>query len=489
MCYNIFAVMKILPPLLATFLLSLLVAVPFTFAQEQQVAEDEEVAFTEHLASRDACLTEYQFGSVFVSFDRTAARERVAAGDRLSINGVVENTNSYPLPSGRLIARVLRHDTGVADDNWHPVIEELDVPGDFDLLANGKKNFDFIWPVPTGAPSGVYRVEFSFLAGGRYSMGGLPFVPNFTAGSRLFLVENRGEAQYVEFDRSSVELNDAPYALRSVPPVFLPGQPLVITADVVNPSVTQQVVTVSSELHEWSDTDREDPVIANSQQLTLAPGATETLSFTWDAPTSGVYELVQDVTPAKTDVMPSLLKVRFPVQGVTPRIMFSGVTDTSDNEVDVTTCVINGTSGEGGGSFTTEIKSGDATLATIEESVIAGAISTGKGHVTVDSGNEDLTLVMTARDSEGNITDSHTVSYDGTLLPMLLGNLAQASGDTEDQMASTEQPQTRLLIMALGVIAVVVIVAIIVLMVRGRNKDENDLGGPGQSNSSGTIRL
>ena len=470
--------MKTVPRLsgLSLLVLSFVLAQPALAQQEASPVDSEAGQLAQHLNARGECLDKYGLGSVLVTTDVSQSVLRVAPAGQLVVAGTVENTNSYPLPEGRLLARVLRHDRTIADEHWHPVVEEQDVPGNLSLAANESKSFAFHWNVPADAPGGIYRVEFVYLAGGRYSLSGLSFVPNFTATARTFQVANSSTGSALEFDRSSVTLNDSPYALRSVPPSFAPGEPVAVEAVLVNDSSASRTITVTTELHEWSDSDEEPPVLSTSQDIQLAPGDSQAIPFTWDSAVSGVYELVYKATPVDQRVLPSVLKVRFPVEGVAPRIMFSGITAVEGAEAEVTTCVVNGTTGEGTGSYQTTVSASRGELGVAEGSVDSGAVASSTIRVPLTSDTRQLSLAMVARDADGNITDQHTVTYEDELLDDVLPAASVNDSvllETDEEAPAVFGLSARMITyITLAVAGVVILLSVAMLVYRRRRQNE-----------------
>lgn len=366
---------------------------------------------TEYLEARNQCLDQYRLGSVHIALTTEGQQPRVSVGEAVSIKGTITNTNAFPLTDGRLLVRVLRQDQRVAAEQWHPLIADHEVPGDFSLTANESKPFTFFWLVPPGAPSGLYRVEFAYLAGGRFSMAGLSFVPNFTAGSTLFTVTNPAQPTLVEFDRASVQLNGQALALRAVPPTLAAAAPLTVTATLTNQGRAAVPATVHQALYTWSDSDKTPPVQEQTSSVNLNPGTTP-VTFTWPT-TPGVYELVLTATPTDPTLLPSILKVRFPVAGNVPRLIFSGITGFEQGEAIVTSCAVNGTVGDGQGTLTTSALGQQANATILSNNLSATTLRVPLAQV-----NGDITIRTEARDDQGNITDQHEVTYSAALLPI-----------------------------------------------------------------------
>lgn len=431
-----------------------------------QIPPESIESLNTYVDSRNACLEDYQLGSVLFTFDETDDSRIAEAGQPIAFSGTIKNTNTFPMPQGKVFVRILREDATVADENWHPIVAEFTLPEEFNIPAQGEAPFLFTWIVPTTAQTGEYRAEFNFLGAGRYSLTGLTFVPNFTGGNSPFYVKNGGSAQHLNFARDSVTLNDSPYALRSVPPQFQPGIPLTIGTSLQNAGTVEPITAnVTMKLFEWSDTDGEAPVAESTQEVTIAPGQSTPLTFTWDQTLSGVYELVMTAEPLDGEAVPSILRVRFPVEGNTPRIMFSGITDVTNGEATITTCVINGTVGTGGGSVTTAAVINGQTLGSTTGELEAGILTTTSTTVPINDVANPLLVSTEAKDENGVVTDSHMTAYK---LDELLPNTENSPVEAADTVNTVSDRTTMWLVIAIVSIVVLILIAVIVGLVRKR---------------------
>ncbi len=409
-------------------------------SESNSPGESELEAIAEYLSGRSACLDIYRLGSVHLSFAEDTISKNFTPGETITIHGSLKNTNSFALAGGRLLARVLRQDSSVAASNWHPVIAEMDVPGNFSLAAQGSRDFSFNWPVPSGASDGTYRVEFSYLAGGRFSISGLSFVPNFTGGSVLFSVANAKSPAYLNFDRGSVQLNGSPLALRAVPPILAPEKPVRISANLTLPKGIAGPVNITTALYNWSDSDQKPPVLETTSQETISPGGSLPIIFEWASATPGVYEAVFTAKSTNPSVVSSILKVRFPVAGDSPRIIFSGITSVKNGQATVTACALNATYSQASDASSTSTTPGQTgsdsspttttsgqdqvgslllsvigsdgkTIASAETSYQAGQLSTLTKEIPIDQLSSDIDLITTAKTASGTEADSSIIRY------------------------------------------------------------------------------
>lgn len=437
-------------------------------------AQLPDTTFTEEQAQRDACFDYYHFGSV--QFDIDEEKGTVVpyrAGETVEVRGRILNPNDYPLPQGKVVAYISREDDRVSADNWHPGVEQIILPNVFDVPAQESVPFTFAWKIPSHAPAGMYHAEFSYLAGGRYVISGIPYVTNFAGGRAFFTVEQPGTLRAASFLRDTVRLNKSPLKLRSVPPVLSANVPVTIDVDIEALGNEAIPVSITKHLYAWSSSDQTEPIIQETEQRTLIPGQKSTVAFRWTDQRPGAYELVITATPQEPGVEASIIKIRFPVEGNVPRIVYSGIGGYEGDDAIVATCVVNATVGTGGeGTISTQIVS-DGTV------VGSGQGVTRPDYLTtlvtrapirdIVAGTLDIATQVT--DDKGNVTDSHILSYGRALLPF--GQLEDPTRLTaEQQQNATPVQSNRFVSIALIVIAFLLIVAAAVGYVAYTRKSE-----------------
>lgn len=388
---------------------------------DQQLTPQQETWLKNFFAERQECFKGYHFGSVEFNFDEDYNSGSYPAGAKIAIKGTITNKNDYPFSGGVIFARLLRHDDNVADDNWHPIVLEQDLPGKYDLPKQGTLPFKFDWQVPDEAPAGIYRLELSYFAGKRYVISGIPYVANFPGGSTIFSITNDKQPNYAYFDISTIRLNNTPYHLRSVPPTFKPGQPLKANADLKVSSKQPVALTLHSALYAWSDTDHSPPVWERTSHISVAPGQTFPAQMLWDKPAAGAYELVMKATPDDSDILPSMVKIRFPIEGNVPRVIYSGIGGIENGEAIITTCTVNGTYDDPlsvrEGQVSTVIKSASGeVLGTATTSTTTNRLMSSSATVPLSKIGRALAVSVVAKDDMNTVTDSNVTSYPSTML-------------------------------------------------------------------------
>lgn len=379
------------------------------------------------------CLAHYRVGSV--EFDVGTPPHAAAPGDLLRVQGSVRNTNAYPIPEGRVLARVLRQDPRVASAHWHPIVDEEELTGTFDLPANGSQPLVFAWQVPAYAPAGLYRAEFFFLSGRGTVFSGIPTIPSIAGGSALFSVRDAGLPAALTFDRASVRLNGKPIALRSTPPALSPGEPVTVDAVLRGEGSFPIAARLHTAFYAWSNTDRSPPILEQTSEVAVRPGEHLAAPFRWDAPRPGTYELVLTATPQDAHVLPSVLKVRFAVTGNAPRVTFAGIgAYTANGDATVTTCAVNELRDAGTWSLTTQVTADGRPVGNFQSPATAESAATTRVQIPRSALRKALVIRAEARDDRGEIVDQTTLTYPAAALR---GERASATGGPPAALTAT----------------------------------------------------
>lgn len=389
-----------------TIALSVLMPIANAYAQADAPTDIVE----EYLASVGACFEDYRFGSVQFNFPEDQPQIRGKAGESISISGTVANTNEYPIPQGKILARVLQQDQRVAPENWHPIVGEYSLPDTYSLTPQGNVPFTFSWNIPSQAPTGIYRVEFYFVANSRYIFAGIPFVSNVSGGSALFSVEGTSDAGAV-FDRSSVTLQGEKLELRSVPPILSATEAVSIATKIGATGANPISATLHTALHGWADTDGTPAISESTKDITISNTESLEIPFTWDVPRPGTFQLVLTATPTDSTLLPSIIKIRFSVEGNVQRIMYSGIGGYKADQAVITTCVANSTSGTGAGSIHTKVTSKDGSTIGESSTPVDPAVSVTTINIPRQAFSSTVQINTQAMNDQGDVIDEQTVEY------------------------------------------------------------------------------
>lgn len=360
------------------------------------------------------CFSIYPFGQLTLSLQEPQAGQRFFPGDVLNISGSIQNPTHALLPNGRALVRILREDTRVAEEHWHPVVAEFTVP-DITIPAAsaeaaGEVAFAGSWHVPAFAPAGTYRAEVSLLAADGSPLAGIPYVPNVFGAATTFTVADGGLSAAVAFARDEVLFNKKPFVFRAVPPKESAATPLTIVAPLTAEGSASVPVTVETALYAWTDLEGDKPLLTTTEAVAVSSTKSTPVSFTWDKPQPGVFELVLTAIPTDPQALPSILHVRFYYEGTVPRILHVGLQKTEDGGATVAACFFNSTFGPEGGSGTLQVIAQGEEVQRVE---VADITVQPVKFLTLpaDMFRHTFTVRAEARDSAGTITDTEEVQF------------------------------------------------------------------------------
>lgn len=374
----------------------------------------EDSALLKTFTERDACFSAYEYGGVHFELGETDHLGIFAPQATVAIKGKVVNDKDYVLPQGRIIVRVLKHDEKFAPKNWHTYVADTVLDGDYGLAAKGSRDFSFDWKIPGLAPVGTYQLDFFYLAGNRYVMSGIPYVANMPGKSLLFDVMDAGSSVAAAFDRNSIELSGNPLELRAVPPTLPADQSVTATVPLLNEAKETTPIKISKALYKWSDSDMEDPLVKTEAILNVAAGDIVPVTFEWPKPAPGVYELVLNAEPLSGEALPSVIKIRFGIEGNMPRIIFAGITSTDKDKATITTCTVNGTfTAQKPGSVATTVSvNGQPIKQTQKDVTDTSLLFTSKLEIqSSELTRGRVTVLAEAKNENGEVTDSHAMEY------------------------------------------------------------------------------
>lgn len=396
--------------LLAEVILGLL-APSFVFAQN---AAPDISGLGRLLTEQNECFSGYKYGGVRFEFTQESLGT-FSPGQTIKVAGKAMNQKAYPLTQGRIAVRVLRHNKDYEPKNWHTYVAEANI-SDQDLQPNGSRDFNFEWKIPAMSPGGTYQIDFFYLSGDNFVISGIPYVTNMPGGRVLFNVIDSDTSAAVSFDRNHIVLSGKTLEMRAVPPQLPANKPISVQASLIgelkydNQSVPAILTTA---LYKWSDSDLEAATQSQSKNIVIT-NSPQPVTFDWDKPVPGVYELVFTAQPMSQDGLPAILKVRFAIDGNVPRVIFAGITDNDGTTATITTCVVNSTFTDGqAGGLKTAVLVGNKTIGETKKNVTnTASLFASKVKIPAkDLASDDVTVKAEAYNEQGEVTDSRDIYY------------------------------------------------------------------------------
>lgn len=373
------------------------------------------------------CFDFYHFQSV--GFDLVTDRTAYQPGDTVTLTGTIKNSNTYPVFDGVLFARIAR-DNGQATTLGPDIIDETILAKDLVLPASGNLPVTLSWKVPAKLGPGSYVITFFFSVGSQFNLSGLPFTNEVVGGTQHFTIDGPRDAGLI-WDRARTTVNGTPYKHIGNWPEFAHGDTATISQTLKNDSRTPATVTVTQELFSWDSqpTDRSsldiqepstDRLLSTSETITLAPGATRTITYTTPSLSLPVYYLR---TSAIGNGYTSIINTRLLTTGLSlPRLNYVGLTTFPLQKAATATlfaCFHN---------TSQETTSGTVRLSLLDarDRVVAATATTTTfgGNIQVlpisfvpSRAFGTLTLSAEVLDTAGKVIDSYRTAYDCNRLP------------------------------------------------------------------------
>lgn len=359
------------------------------------------------------CFEYYRFGSIEIELQ--PQKLNFKAGEAIRIQGIVENTNNYPIVQGNLLFQILR-ETPYSLEYGHDLIDEFFFPEEISLPPNSQKEITLEWKIPEGLSEGRYVLASHFIVAKKMNVSGLSFVENLYGGVTYFNVEANGKGSQVLFQKNTVLINGNPYYFRGFFPQFSKGEEIKIDFSLNNFSDILQEVQLSKKLFRWDNLLEEQKLEEKQETFKIAPKQTKKLRASFSSLNPGVY-LFEAI--AKTPQSQSILKVRFSIRGENPpgRINFTALNNFPLKNGEPTfffTCFHSTADLESfEGRVVTELRDHTGQILQSKEykGVITPQMMAFKQEFTPQVDLDKVTLTSLVYDAEDNLLDKVSLNY------------------------------------------------------------------------------
>ncbi len=366
------------------------------------------------VAAKDIdCFSRYHFSdSYFRAFwtDRTAYN----AGDNVTINVQLQNTNDYPMPELNLRAYVSYVGKTFADrPEGNDMVDEFWIARDVNLLPGNISNHSFVWSIPRDAESGVYLVSLYLNSVDQFNLGGLSFYPEIAGKILVFEVNNSGGGSRIYFDKNSVHVGNQQYHFRA--PSGSYTLPQTVTASLTNDGPPTSI-SVSYRTYAWDDSSESNLVKVDSESIAMAKGQTKQVYYTIPSLPPNVYQLV--LTAQSTDGRKSILKVRLPMDTENGRFIYLGLDKfpiTKNSTVNVFWCFSNSAYSSYTGKQTIEVRDSSGRSVAefdLQNVNITGGVSGQENPFSSPQDLRNVTLIGRIYDSNGMLQKEVVIVYD-----------------------------------------------------------------------------
>lgn len=285
--------------------LLLLLAPLFTFAQGAEP--------TVPPLSGTLCSEFYRFGSVEAYFNGELSS--VSTGGMLALEGVVTNTNTYPLPDLGVLVKVFRTREGGEKNIYGPdVVDEFFITENLTLRGGESTKIPFTWKVPANIDPGSYQVVGYVVQNRTFNYQGLSFTDDVVGGFYNFTVVGES-AGTVSFDKPAVMINGLPHRFVAAPPrISSEIKDFPIEAGLINTAPVPKTVSVTWTLYGWDGLREDRKLDEVEREVTVAPFGTSTVTYM--VPENDSYTVQYAVGEIKDGEARSFVHVRFSRTGI-----------------------------------------------------------------------------------------------------------------------------------------------------------------------------
>jgi hypothetical protein len=295
------------------------VPVPVSAQEEPDLFELESTGDIPELSS---CFDYYRFGSTPVVM--AGELSEVSQGADLELMATITNENPYPLTGVDVHVKVFRKVSEEKEPNGPDVVDWFVPLENVNLAALEKLEFPISWNVPEHATPGEYRFVTYVISNDRFNMHGLSFTDDIVGGQFDITVVGDEAKRSTVFDKQSVTVNGAPYYFAAYPP-RVGSSPTEVSAVLVNPTDTEQTVTLVWELFGWDAAHEGNRIeTTEPENIVLSPNERRVVSYTVEDEALPVYFVrASVVAPEETA---SILGIRFIREANSiPRFNFVGI--------------------------------------------------------------------------------------------------------------------------------------------------------------------
>lgn len=270
-----------------------------------------------------SCFDYYHFQSVQVNV--AAPRMATSAGNPVIFSGVLENQNPYPIVGGQIYVKIFKKNPNAAEValNADDLIDQYVAQEGVTLGAGEKRAIEISWLPPVALSAGDYKAAFFFQTAKRFNLLGLSFLDDVVGNIADFSIENASASRNIAFDKSSVTMNGTIFNFARPILQFGATTSVAIKAKLVNPSKETVTVPITWTTYNWDALREENFVASTTEQITLKPLETRTVSYVEDKNKGSVSFVVAEVTYKGVK---SILDTRFFRTGIPDtRINFPGI--------------------------------------------------------------------------------------------------------------------------------------------------------------------
>lgn len=252
----------------------------------------------------------YKFGSVKI--DLSTQRNNYKGGERLVVNGIIRNTNDFPVLDGGVHVQIFRRNNAYKTKAGGDLVTEFFAEKNITLNANSNKKISFNWDIPEKITGGKYLVAMDYVVDEQFYLSGSPILEGVYGGVSYFEIDG-GNGDEVVFNKESIFVNGKKVYSRDFVAEVEENDTVSIKYQLNNLSSGDQNITILEKLYNWDGLREENLVIENTVSEKIDGGGKKDKTVEFSNLKPGTY-LLKVFTESEQGV-PAILNARFTVKG------------------------------------------------------------------------------------------------------------------------------------------------------------------------------
>lgn len=196
-------------------------------------------------------------------------------GATLGVVASLHNAGTDALRDGVLFVRVYKD---AHDGDSARIIDEYPVMQGVDISAYGTTTYNFAWTIPYDASASTYHLE-GFVASPSYPFISAPSNKPIDSASTYSIDLKSAAANTVYIDTASVKVGNSEYSAADTLAQFTPGEPLLVSLRVINPTDIPYEGTLTSNAYATAASPLGTPLASVANDVRVHPHSSTTIAY------------------------------------------------------------------------------------------------------------------------------------------------------------------------------------------------------------------
>lgn len=207
--------------------------------------------------------------------------------NKIQLIGEVINQNNYPIIDGSIFARISKVNSGHTGEDY--VMEEIFLAENIFLKENETKNVEYYLDIRSNMSKGDYRIDYFFLSGKKFNLGGFPFTDGLVAGTSRFSIQSE-QIGFIYFDKSKTFINNQKYKYFGDYPIVGSDEGVVIKQDIFNTYTQSREIEITYNLY-GQDIFNSNSLKSTREKINIQGNSSQELNYIIPKMDDAVYHL------------------------------------------------------------------------------------------------------------------------------------------------------------------------------------------------------